>query len=229
MISKEAKSLEDENQWDDPDLVPPPVFPTYDDENSQEMIVENNSSRGGTMMAQNQPLMLRSNVLSDDNNYMGGMGMIPESVFNTLSPTGTDSRLQTEQISKSMFPAKTQDSEEIIDETIEQHEEASMSKEQSPHHQNQTQESIMSSKKLYMDEITALIRKATSQTHMAVAAAELNEQRRKPFSPFQHQPLPTPHFVQSERMDTKPDSEKQGGANDQILADLDKIISNLEA
>lgn len=155
--------------------------------------------------------------------------MIPESVFNTLSPTGTDSRLQTEQISKSMFPAKTQDSEEIIDETIEQHEEASMSKEQSPHHQNQTQESIMSSKKLYMDEITALIRKATSQTHMAVAAAELNEQRRKPFSPFQHQPLPTPHFVQSERMDTKPDSEKQGGANDQILADLDKIISNLEA
>jgi len=182
------------------------------------------------MMAQNQPLMLRSNVLSDDNNYMGGMGMIPESVFNTLSPTGTDSRLQTEQISKSMFPAKTQDSEEIIDETIEQHEEASMSKEQSPHHQNQTQEeSIMLSKKLYMDEITALIRKATSQTHMAVAAAELNEQRRKPFSPFQHQPLPTPHFVQSERMDTKPDSEKQGGANDQILADLDKIISNLEA
>jgi hypothetical protein len=30
-------------------------------------------------------------------------------------------------------------------------------------------------------------------------------------------------------MDTKQDSEKQGGANDQILADLDKIISNLEA
>jgi hypothetical protein len=79
-----------------------------------------------------------------------------------------------------------------------------------------------------MDEITALIRKATSQTHMAVAAAELNDQRRKPFSPFQQQPLPTPHFVQSERMDTKPDSEKATN-NDQILADLDKIISNLEA
>lgn len=48
--------------------------------------------------------------------------------------------------------------------------------------------------------------------------------RRSPFVPYEQQILPTPHFVQSERT-----VEGKPGNNDQILADLDKIISNLEA
>lgn len=68
--------------WDDPDLVPPPVFPTYGEENSQEMIVENNSS-----LQQTRGLALRSQLMSDEGtNYMGGLGQIPEAL-NTLSPT----------------------------------------------------------------------------------------------------------------------------------------------
>ena len=75
---------------------------------------------------------------------------------------------------------------------------------------------------MYMDEITALIKKATSQTNIAVQAAEMK--RRSPFIPVEQYALPTPHFVQSDRT-----ADGKSGNNDQILADLDKIISNLEA
>ena len=50
MIAKGEQSIDGETVWDDPDLVPPPVFPSYCDENSQEMVVENNSSHAGTML-----------------------------------------------------------------------------------------------------------------------------------------------------------------------------------
>jgi hypothetical protein len=85
LIAKGERSIDNET-WDDPDIVPPPVFPSYIDENSHEMIVENNSSHAGTILDQHRQLQLRSNMLSDEQNYMGGLGMIPDSAFNTLSP-----------------------------------------------------------------------------------------------------------------------------------------------
>lgn len=95
---------------------------------------------------------------------MGGMGLIPDSAFNTLSPT--DSRRPP--------MAHPDDSEEIVDETVE---EEDASHERSPQVSqnrandtaaNETKQSIQSSKKMYMDEITELIKKATSQAGMAV-------------------------------------------------------------
>jgi hypothetical protein len=50
LIAKGEQSIDNETAWDDPDLVPPPVFPSYIDDNSQEMIVQNNSSHAGTML-----------------------------------------------------------------------------------------------------------------------------------------------------------------------------------
>lgn len=52
-----------------------PVFPTYGDENSQELILENNSSVAHTMTEGQRQLQLR-NIMSDDNEhgYMGGFG-----------------------------------------------------------------------------------------------------------------------------------------------------------
>ena len=84
---------------------------------------------------------------------------------------------------------------------------------------------MQSSKKMYMDEITALIKKATASTNIAVQAAEIK--RRSPFVPAEQYALQTPHFVQSDR--TAGTADDKPGINDQILADLDKIISNLEA
>ena len=84
---------------------------------------------------------------------------------------------------------------------------------------------MQSSKKMYMDEITALIKKATASTNIAVQAAEIK--RRSPFVPAEQYALQTPHFVQSDR--TAGTADNKPGSNDQILADLDKIISNLEA
>lgn len=56
-------------------------------------------------------------------------------------------------------------SPEIVDET--EH----MIGDRSPRQLSEVQQSQISEKKLYMDEITALIRKATSQTNQIVEAA----------------------------------------------------------
>jgi hypothetical protein len=128
------------------------------------MVVENNSSLAHTMNEQHRALAMRSNMLSEMQNYMGGMGLIPDAL-GTMSPTaGQMHGLQ--EAAQDELHDKTYQPDDIADETNQSP--------RSPRHvePNESMQSVQSSKKLYMDEITALIKKATSQTNMVIQAAE---------------------------------------------------------
>jgi hypothetical protein len=66
------------------------VFPVYGDDNSQEMIVENNSSVGVNTMNQYNK---RENSFNYDSNFMG-MGRIPDSALNTFSPPESNRKVE---------------------------------------------------------------------------------------------------------------------------------------